>query len=94
MDQFASNLIRTLGGTTAVATMIEAPVSTVHSWKRIGIPPSRLAHLKLAAAGASVDWDSGLRPGETQPERDAEVLVPFDRRSDLAIEPEPARKAG
>jgi hypothetical protein len=58
MDPFATNLIASLGGTTAVAALIEAPISTVHSWKRIGIPPSRLAHIKLAAtaAGLEVDW--------------------------------------
>lgn len=42
-------VIDALGGTSKVASLIEAPVSTVHSWRRIGIPPSRLAHLKLLA---------------------------------------------
>jgi hypothetical protein len=38
-----------LGGTSAVAKLIQAPVSTVHSWRTIGIPKSRMAHLELAA---------------------------------------------
>lgn len=40
--------------------MLCAPVSTVHSWRQIGIPASRLAHLKLAAEAANktIDWDN------------------------------------
>lgn len=49
MDNAASKIIDALGGTTAVAKMTEAPVSTVHSWRKNGIPASRLAHLKLVA---------------------------------------------
>ena len=63
MDNFADSLIDALGGTTAVSRMTDAPVSTVHSWRRIGIPPARLNHLKLAAqaAGIKVDWETGQR---------------------------------
>jgi hypothetical protein len=52
-----------LGGTTAVAEMLEAPVSTVHSFKS-KISRSRLAHLKLAAAaaGKQIDWDAAVEP--------------------------------
>lgn len=49
METFADQVIDALGGTTAVATAIEAPTSTVHSWRKIGIPASRLAHLRLLA---------------------------------------------
>ena len=49
MSNIANNVIDYLGGTTAVAKMVEAPVSTVHSWRSIGIPKSRLAHLRLVA---------------------------------------------
>ncbi len=49
MDTFADQVINALGGTSKVATLIEAPVSTVHSWRKIGIPLSRLAHLRLVA---------------------------------------------
>jgi len=61
MDIFATTVITTLGGSTAVSRMIEAPVSTIHSWKTNGIPASRLAHLKLAARheGIAVNWETG-----------------------------------
>jgi len=49
MQTPAAQILDALGGTTAVATLIEAPISTVHSWRKIGIPRSRLAHLRLVA---------------------------------------------
>jgi hypothetical protein len=49
MRTVADAVIDHLGGTSAVAKLIEAPVSTVHSWRSIGIPSSRLAHLRLVA---------------------------------------------
>jgi hypothetical protein len=60
MEAYASRLIDALGGTSAVARMTDTPVSTVCSWRRIGIPKSRMAHLRLAAAEAkvTVDWDN------------------------------------
>jgi hypothetical protein len=45
----ASTIIDALGGTTAVSRLLNAPVSTVHSWRTIGIPASRLAHIRLVA---------------------------------------------
>lgn len=54
MDSFAEQTIDALGGTSAVAKLIEAPVSTVHSWRKIGIPSSRLAHLRLVADAQGV----------------------------------------
>jgi hypothetical protein len=42
-------VIDALGGTTEVAKATGAPTSTVHSWRKIGIPKSRLAHLQLIA---------------------------------------------
>lgn len=59
METIADKIIDKLGGTSAVAKLTEAPVSTVHSWRKNGIPPSRLAHLKLAAhvAGKPIDVD-------------------------------------
>ena len=59
MDTPASKLIDALGGTSAVARMIETPISTVHSWRRNGIPPARLSHLRLAFKDArpEVDFD-------------------------------------
>jgi hypothetical protein len=60
MDTPADKLIDALGGTTAVSRMTETPISTVHSWRKNGIPRSRLAHLRLAAqvAGKEFDWDA------------------------------------
>ena len=49
MSTYADTVIDALGGTTAVASAIEAPTSTVHSWRKIGIPSSRMAHLRLVA---------------------------------------------
>lgn len=62
MQRLTDDAMRALGGTTAVATLIKAPVSTVHSWKRTGITEARLDHLKLAAAaaGITIDWKTAL----------------------------------
>jgi hypothetical protein len=46
---YADQVIDKLGGTSEVSRLTEAPTSTVHSWRKIGIPTSRLAHLKLIA---------------------------------------------
>lgn len=54
MDTAADQIIDALGGTSAVAAMIEAPTSTVHSWRKIGIPRSRLAHLRLLAEAKGI----------------------------------------
>lgn len=48
-DKIAIGIIDALGGTAAVARMMDAPFTTVHSWRYFGIPKSRLAHLKLLA---------------------------------------------
>lgn len=54
MDTHATAIIDALGGTSEVARDIEAPPSTVQSWKKIGIPQSRLAHLRLLAQSKGV----------------------------------------
>lgn len=70
MQRLTDDAMKELGGTTAVADLLEAPVSTVHSWKRKGISAARLAHLKLAAqvAGKHIDWGAALEevPDEAQ----------------------------
>jgi hypothetical protein len=56
-------IIDALGGTRAVARMIEAPSSTVHSWRSSGIPRTHRAHISLRARvdgkAKSIDWQSG-----------------------------------
>ena len=53
-DEIAKEIIDALGGTAVVARMMEAPFTTVHSWRYKGIPGSRLAHVKLLAASKEV----------------------------------------
>ena len=57
METAADKLIDALGGTSAVARMTETPISTVHSWRKNGVPQSRLAHMKLAAQMSKPDVD-------------------------------------
>jgi hypothetical protein len=66
MTTVSDQIIDALGGTTAVSRMLEAPVQTVHSWRKNGIPPSRFAHLKLAAAaaGKAAEFDQATRFAE------------------------------
>ena len=45
----ADQIIDAFDGTSALARLIEAPPSTVHSWRKMGIPASRMAHLRLLA---------------------------------------------
>lgn len=59
MLKTADDLIDDLGGTTKVSKLTDAPLSTVHSWRKNGIPRSRLAHLKLAAKVAKLPVDFG-----------------------------------
>lgn len=47
MQTVADLIIDALGGTTAVSRLTETPLSTVHSWRKNGIPRSRMAHLRL-----------------------------------------------
>lgn len=60
MMTVADQIIDALGGTTAVARMTDAPLSTVHSWRKNGIPRSRMAHLRLVANGLSPAVDIDL----------------------------------
>jgi hypothetical protein len=57
MDAQAHYYIDALGGTTAVHRLLKTNMSTVHSWRRLGIPESRFAHMELAAKAAGHDWD-------------------------------------
>jgi hypothetical protein len=49
MDRFANLLIDALGGTTSVANKAFTGVSTVHHWRKNGLPASRLDHLRRIA---------------------------------------------
>lgn len=49
METPASKLIDAFGGTSATAKLAGLPISTVHSWRKNGIPQSRLSHLRLVA---------------------------------------------
>lgn len=62
----AAIIIDALGGTSATARLTDTPVSTVHSWRKKGIPRSRLAHLKLVAEreGVDVDWQGATGHGD------------------------------
>ncbi|PXA91585.1 hypothetical protein DMC47_25350 [Nostoc sp. 3335mG] len=59
--EVADRLIDALDGTSAVARLLKLPISTVHSWRRIGMTPSRADHLRLAAEGEgkTVDLATG-----------------------------------
>ncbi len=54
-DSYANRVIDALGGTTAVARAIKGPTSTVHSWRKNGIPQSRLQHLRIIATTLGVE---------------------------------------
>lgn len=58
METDANALIEQFGGSTKVAKLLDCPVSTVHSWRKNGIPKSRLAHLKLAAQVAALKTEA------------------------------------
>lgn len=66
MHTYADQVIDALGGTSEVARAIEAPTSTVHSWRAIGIPPSRLAHLKLVARERGITLPEPAAPDDAQ----------------------------
>lgn len=55
--EIAGCIIDGLDGTTAVAKLLKLPKSTVHSWRRIGMSPSRADHLRLATAGTGREID-------------------------------------
>lgn len=59
-EKYANEVIDAMGGTSAVARMLSAPVSTVHSWRKIGIPVSRLAHLRLVAQVEGKSLPAGI----------------------------------
>lgn len=63
-----------LGGTSEVAKLIRTPMTTVHAWRKTGIPAPRLDHIKLAAEarGKADELRGALAAFEGDP------LLPFD----------------
>lgn len=59
MKRLSDKIIQDFGGIKALADLVEAPVSTAHSWRQ-RITDSRLNHLRLAAlaAGKIISWDT------------------------------------
>ena len=57
METPASKLIDAFGGTSKTATLAGLPISTVHSWRKNGIPRSRLSHLRIVAQVAKPELD-------------------------------------
>lgn len=59
MQRLSDKIIEEFGGTTELAKLVRAPVSTVNSWRR-RVTDSRLNHLQLAAmaAGKVISWDT------------------------------------
>jgi hypothetical protein len=49
MDAFATALIDAMDGTSNVARLARAPITTVHNWRKAGLAPSRLDHLRRIA---------------------------------------------
>ena len=43
-------VVKAFGGMTKLAEALEASPSTVNHWRKAGIPPSRMAHIRLVAA--------------------------------------------
>lgn len=71
MSTEADTIIDGLGGTSAVAKMMSTPTSTVHSWRKNGIPLSRQAHLRLVVKAEGLRWpldtatDADTSPGKS-----------------------------
>jgi hypothetical protein len=64
MHRLSDEIIDDFGGLAELARLVEAPVSTVASWRK-RVPHSRLNHLKLAALahGKMIRWDT-LEPAD------------------------------
>jgi hypothetical protein len=75
MSNFADTVLDHLGGTSAVAKLIEAPISTVHSWRKNGIPQSRMAHLRLAAKDAGIELPAELDELQHEPDPAADAVL-------------------
>ena len=48
-------VVEAFGGMTKLAQALEAPPSTVFSWRNSGIPASRMAHIRLVAKDRGIE---------------------------------------
>lgn len=60
----ASELIDKLGGTTAVARLLNVKPPSVHGWRAAGIPADKLIRLAATAEKAGVATRRDLRPSD------------------------------
>lgn len=74
MHDPSCQLIDALGGTSEVAKLIRTPMTTVHAWRKTGIPDPRLDHIKLAASarGKAAELETALSVLADEP------VLPFD----------------
>jgi hypothetical protein len=89
MDVLANELIDALGGTTAVASVAKTGVSTVHHWRKTGLPPSRLDHLFRIAQDdyPSVDIHAiARRHGVDVPSPAEAAVASSGNRADVSAE--------
>ncbi len=76
MHEPSCQLMDALGGTSEVAKLIRTPMTTVHAWRKTGIPAPRLDHIKLAAEarGKADELRSALASFEADPELPFEAV--------------------
>ena len=55
MTKRYEDVVAAFGGMTKLAQALEAPPSTVFSWRKSGIPASRMAHIRLVAKERGID---------------------------------------
>ncbi|MDN4632293.1 hypothetical protein QCD71_12265 [Sphingomonas sp. PsM26] len=86
MDNVSNKIIDALGGTTVVSRMTETSPSTVHSWRKNGIPRSRLAHLRLAAdrEGLEINWETGTALKHANPDKAARPMVSHGNADEIS----------
>jgi len=58
MNTPADDLIDALGGTSKVGGLVLLPPSTVHSWRKDGIPEPRFHHLRLAYKEREAEFET------------------------------------
>jgi len=59
METQYETVVAAFGGMTKLAQYLEAPPSTVFSWRKSGIPASRMAHIRLVAKERGIKLPRG-----------------------------------